>query len=68
MDDDMLCGMDGRKPSALELYIEQAERDDSIEKMVERVRERNQRIRRLWGIPERDYPSIERLLEDPSLY
>ncbi len=68
MGDDMLCDVDRREPSALDRYIEQAERDDSIEKMIERVRARNQRIRRLWGIPERDYPPIERLLEDPSLY
>jgi len=68
VDEDMLSRVDAEKRSALERYIEQAERDDFIEKMIERVRARNQRIRRLHGIPERDYPPIERTLEDPSLY
>ena len=55
--DDTLCGMVSDKPSALDRYIE--ELDDSVERMIERVRARNQRIRRLYGIPERDYPPID---------
>ncbi len=66
--DDMLCRVAGKKPSALDRYIERKERDDSVEKAINRIRARNQRIRRLYGLPERDYPPIERLLEDPSLY
>ena len=57
--DDMLCDMASDKPTALDRYIETMEQDDSVEKAIERIRARNQRIRRLYGIPERDYPPID---------
>ncbi len=66
--DDMLCRMAAKKPSALDRYIERKERDDSVEKAIERIRARSQRIRRIYGLPERDYPSIESIIEDRSLY
>jgi hypothetical protein len=57
--DDMLCDMASHKPSALDRYIEEMEQDDSMERTIERIRARNQRIRRRLGIPERDYPPID---------
>jgi hypothetical protein len=66
-DDDMMSCMEREGPSALERYIEEAKQDDFVERLIERIRERNQRIRRLYGLPERDYPPIERFLEEPSL-
>lgn len=65
--DDMLCDVPTDKPTALDRYIERMERDDSLEKTIERIRARNQRIRRLWGLPERDYPPIDTGRKGPSI-
>jgi len=56
--DDMLCGMTPDKPTALDRFIERVERDDSLERGIERIRARNQEIRRLYGLPERVYEPI----------
>lgn len=64
--DDMLCAVPADKPTALDRYIERMERDDSLERTIERIRARNQRIRRLWGLPERDYPPIDTGRKGPS--
>ena len=45
-----------KEQSALDKWIEDARRDDSLRRHIERMQEGNNRLRRLVGIPERRYP------------
>ena len=57
--DDMLCRVQSDELTALDKLIEELERDDTLVKRIERVRAGDRRIRRLYGLPERDYPPIQ---------
>lgn len=59
--DDMLRPVHPVPPDtefAVARYLERKRNDDSLRRGIERIRARNQRIRRLYGLPERVYPPL----------
>jgi hypothetical protein len=61
MTDDLLCDMRPPK-TALERFIEEEERDDTLARRIERIHASHRRILRLYGIPEHDVPPLARRL------